>query len=143
MVYEIEYLKKTFKSHNITTRRVWKAAVSVFIVILMFSSSISASAYRAEITKAAETQQNRRVFSYDLDKRIVVLYPGDANSVISGTAFSLFNSLRTVYKSIDIIPVGSLDEIRKLDFNSYNIIIYIFSTSVEGVNIGNLVPWKD
>ncbi|MHA2247570.1 MAG: hypothetical protein ACXADY_21660 [Candidatus Hodarchaeales archaeon] len=141
-MYEIEVLRAYLKKTNITPRRVLQISLGITILMIVASSSVSAVAYRTEISKAVEEQSKKLIYSYDLDERIGIVYGGQ-DLVVAGTAVSLYNSLRFVYTSIDLITVGSLDTIKEISLSQYNILIYIFETSLEGVVIGDTVSWKD
>ncbi|MFX0013829.1 MAG: hypothetical protein ACFFBQ_05725 [Promethearchaeota archaeon] len=141
-MYELDLLCKFLKAVNITPRRILKFSMGIMIILIVSSSPISAVAYRSELSKAVEEQSQKLIYSYDLEKRIGVLYAA-SDLLIAGTAVSVYNSLRLVYTSIDLIPVAGLDEIKALQLSRYNILIYVFDTSIEGVIIGDIVPWKE
>lgn len=142
-MYELDYIREYLKNNRITPRRVLQVSLGIIIIMIMASSSLSAAAHRAEIASSIEEQSKHLIYSYELDKRVAVLYYGNDDPIILGSAVSLYESLRLVYKSIDLIPVGSLDEIKDLPLSEYIILIYVFDTSIEGVIIGETVSWED
>ncbi len=141
-MYEVDVVRDYFKTNKITPKRVMKVALGVAFILIMLSSTVSSIAYRVDTSKAVDAQAKKMIYSYELDERIAVFYTG-SDPVIAGTAVSLYNSLRLVYRSIDLIPVGNLQDIRSFNGPRYNIAIYVFGTSLEGVRIGDLVTWKE
>ncbi|MHA2164939.1 MAG: hypothetical protein ACXAAT_03655 [Candidatus Hodarchaeales archaeon] len=141
-MYEVDVVREYLKNNRITPKRVLQLSLGVLFIIIMLSSSFSAIAYRTETSKAVEKQSKQVIFSYELDERIGIFYHA-SDLVIAGTAVSLYNSLRLIYKSIDLIPVGSIDEIKAVNDPRYNILIYVFDTTLEGVMIGEQVDWEN
>ncbi|MFX0211861.1 MAG: hypothetical protein ACFFDT_38150, partial [Candidatus Hodarchaeota archaeon] len=141
-MYELDVLRAYIKKAKITPRRVLQFSLGIMIILIITGNSVSTIAYRTEVSKAVEEQSKRLIFTYSPEKRIGVLYSGQ-DRIIAGTAVSLYNSLRIVYTSIDLIPITSLDEIKRLSLSQYNILIYIFESSIEGIIIGDTVPWKE
>ncbi|MFW9904663.1 MAG: hypothetical protein ACFFFH_10045, partial [Candidatus Thorarchaeota archaeon] len=141
-MYELDVLRTYIKKANITPRRVLQFSLGVMIILIITGNSISTIAYRSEVSKAVDERSKRLIFTYSPEKRIGVLYSGQ-DRIIAGTAVSLYNSLRIVYTSIDLIPVTSLDEIKQLSLSQYNIVIYIFNSTMEGITIGDTVSWEE
>jgi hypothetical protein len=117
-------------------------SLGVLMIFIMTSSTISGIAITNDNNKLVRDQSKQLVYSYEPEKRIGVIYAGN-DLTVSGTAISLYESLRLVYKSIDLIYVGSLDDIKEIGISKYNILIYVFETSLEGAHIGDLVTWKE
>ncbi|NHJ02606.1 MAG: hypothetical protein EAX86_10750 [Candidatus Heimdallarchaeota archaeon] len=143
-MYELDVLRKYMKENKITPRRVMQLSLGVLFLTILFTSTMSGVAIRVEQTQAVEEQSKRIIYSYDFpDHRIAVVYVGGSGSVLAGTAISLYNSLKVVYRSIDLIPVGSLEDLNAIDSNKYPILVYVFGTQMNGVLIGDLVSWDD
>ena len=141
-MYELDVLRTYLKKTRITPRRVLQISLGITIILIVTSNSVSTVAYRSDISKAVEVQSQRLIYTYSPDKRIGILYAGK-DLIVAGTAVSLYNSLRIVYTSIDLIPVTSLDEIKSFPLSKYNILIYVFESTMEGVIIGETVTWRD
>jgi hypothetical protein len=141
-MYELDVLRAYVKKAKLTPRRLLQFSLGIMIILIIMGNSVSAIAYRTEVNKAVEEQSKRLIFTYSPEKRIAVLYGGQ-DRIIAGTAVSLYNSLRIVYTSIDLIPVTSLDAIKQLSLSQYNILIYVFDSSIEGIIIGDTVTWKE
>ncbi len=141
-LYEIKVLRQYLKDYRITPRRVIQLSLGVIMIFIMTSSTISSIAITNDNNKLVREQSKQLVYSYETEKRIGVIYAGN-DLIASGTAISLYESLRLVYKSIDLIYVGSLDDIKGIGVSKYNILIYVFETSLEGAYIGDLVTWKE
>ncbi|MHA1443791.1 MAG: hypothetical protein ACTSR4_03470, partial [Candidatus Hodarchaeales archaeon] len=140
-MYEVDVVREYLKNNKITPKRVLQLGFGVIFIMIMLSSSFSAIAYRAETTKSIEKQTAQMIYSYELDERIGIFYhPSDL--VVAGTAVSLYNSLRMIYRSIDLIPVGSIEEIKSFNNPQYYMLLYVFDTTLEGVMIGDLVGWE-
>ncbi|MHA1971687.1 MAG: hypothetical protein ACTSW1_01770 [Candidatus Hodarchaeales archaeon] len=143
-MYELDVLRNYLKENDITTRKVMQLSLALLFVLIMFTSTISGVAMRAEQQHAIEEKQKKLIFSYEFpDDRIAVVYSGGSDSIVSGTAISLYNSLRIVYRSIDLFPVGNIDQMDQISSTEYPIILYIFKTTMEGVEIGDLVTWEE
>ncbi|MHA2304887.1 MAG: hypothetical protein ACXACU_05785, partial [Candidatus Hodarchaeales archaeon] len=141
-IYEIKVLRQYLKENRITSRRILQLSLGIFMILVMTSSTFSGIALNNETAKAVRDQSKQLIYSYEPEMRIGIIYAGN-DPIISGTAISLYNSLRLVYKSIDIYIVGSMDDMKEISFSNYNILIYVFETSLLGPYIGDLVTWKD
>jgi hypothetical protein len=140
-MYEVDVVRNFLKTNKITPKRVMQLGLGILFITIMLSSNISAIAYRADTSRAVEAQSKKMIYSYELEERIAIFYSGN-DLVIAGTAVSLYNSLRIVYRSIDLIPVGSLSDLKSLASDKYTITIYVFDTTLTGVMIGDLVSWE-
>lgn len=140
-IYEIQVLRQYLKENRITPKRVLQLTLGVFLILVMTSSTFSGIALNSETTKAVRDQSKQLIYSYEPEMRIGIIYAGN-DPIVINTAISLYDSLRLVYKSIDIYTVGSIEDIQEISFSKYNIIIYVFETSLEGPYIGDLVTWE-
>ncbi|MFX1516183.1 MAG: hypothetical protein ACFFC6_07735 [Promethearchaeota archaeon] len=141
-MYELDVLRAYLKKAKITPRRILQISLGLTLVLIISGNTVSTVAYRANMTNAFEEQSKRLIYTYSPDKRIGVIYAGN-DPIIAGTAVSLYTSLRIVYTSIDLIPVTSLDDIRQRISPQYNIFIYIFDSSIEGIIIDEMVTWEE
>ena len=142
-MYELDILCTYLKEKHITPRKLMQLSLGMIFVLIMLTSTFSGVARKVEQTEALEAQEKKLIFSYEFpNQRIGVVYKGGSDPVLTGTAISTYEALKHVYRSIDLIPVGSLDQIDEIDSSQYPILVYVFQASMEGVMIGELVTWE-
>lgn len=119
-----------------------KLILSIVVSSIVLTGAIAGIAIDIDNSKSLQKQSDKIIRQHEFTERIAIVYDSSHETILS-TAFSIFESLRMVYSSIDLITATEYEDLTSLSQGGHIIFIYLFDTTLEGVKFGDeLIPWE-